>query len=140
MGINENCNSSNSDNTKKAVLPAITKKPKHLGLNTISESETNLEDEEEVTNQEGGNKVGAASGEQEYMVLFKRVEHLVFAAFILNGTLSMRSVVVSILILKLFPYESPISEKILRLYQRVTDECLPSDHFNRKYSLFLWEL
>ena len=67
-------------------------------------------------------------------VYIKRVEHLVFAAYILYGTLTQRSVAVATLLLKLFPEESPISEKILRMLQRINDECLPSEHFNRKYS------
>ena len=72
---------------------------------------------------------------REHATLFKRIEHLVFAAYTLNGTLSERSIAVSSLLLKLYPDDSPISEKILQLYQKICDVCLPSEHYNRKYSM-----
>lgn len=72
---------------------------------------------------------------REHAKLFKRVEHLVFAAYTLNGTLSERSIAISTLLLKLYPDDSPISEKILQLYHKACDVCLPSEHYNRKYSM-----
>ena len=70
-----------------------------------------------------------------YNIILRRVEHLVFAEYVLNGTLTHRSVAVSYLLLKTFPDESPISEVILRMYQRINDDCLPSEQFQRKYSV-----
>jgi hypothetical protein len=40
---------------------------------------------------------------------------------------------VSILLLRVFARESPVSEKMLRLYSRITEECLSSEHANGKF-------
>ena len=42
---------------------------------------------------------------------------------------------ISILLLRVFHAESPVSEKILRMYNKAVEDCLPSDHPNSKYSM-----
>jgi len=66
---------------------------------------------------------------------YRRIEQLVFAAYVLNGTLTHRSVAIAALIMKTYPEESPISEKVLRIYKRINEDCLPSEHFQRRYSV-----
>ena len=84
-----------------------------------------LEDEED------DNKNNSKS--RSKVALFRRLEHLVFAYYVLYGKLTQRAVAISYLLLKVFSEESPISEKTLRMFQRIHDECLPSEHFQRKY-------
>lgn len=51
----------------------------------------------------------------------------------------------SILLLRVFNDASPVSEKILRMYSKATEDYLPSDHPNSKYSMIytnnlIWNL
>jgi hypothetical protein len=74
---------------------------------------------------------GAASG----TVLARRAEHLVNAIYVLTGVISERGVMLSLLLLRVFHTESPVSEKILRMYSKAVEDFLPSDHPNSKYSM-----
>lgn len=42
---------------------------------------------------------------------------------------------IAILLLRVFHEDSPVSEKMLRMYNKIVEEYLPSDHPNAKYSL-----
>ena len=50
-----------------------------------------------------------------YVTLTKRIEVLVHAAFILTNVFSERVVVVAILLMRVFPQDAPVSEKILKV-------------------------
>jgi hypothetical protein len=67
--------------------------------------------------------------------LERRSAVLVYAAYILNGTLNDRITMTCIMLMYAFPNEPPISEKMLRLMKRIVGECLPSEHLNKNYSL-----
>ena len=94
------------------------------------EEERQREENDAADRDEAKEKEGGMS-----RVLRKRVEHLVFSSYVLNGTLTQRSVAVSYLLMKTYPDESPVSEKILRMFQRANEEFMPSGHFQRKYSI-----
>lgn len=55
--------------------------------------------------------------------------------FLKQGSLSERVISVALLLLKVYPRESPVCEKVLRIYQRFCDVALPSEQLHREYSL-----
>lgn len=67
--------------------------------------------------------------------LAKRVEILVHAAYILTNVFSERIVMVAILLMRVFPTDAPVSEKIVRIFTRITSECLPSEQLHKEYSI-----
>ena len=46
-----------------------------------------------------------------------------------------RSINVAIMLLRAFPRDPPTSEKMLRIYQRILTECMPSEQLHKDYSL-----
>ena len=83
----------------------------------------------------GPQTFGAASEPAGIRALARRVELLVFAGYILNDDMSNRSINVAIMLLRAFPQEPPTSEKMLRMYQRILTECMPSEQLHKDYSL-----
>jgi len=67
--------------------------------------------------------------------LASRVRFMVHALYALNDEFNSRVVMVAILLLWNFPNEPPTGEKILRIYQRIALECLPSEQLQHEYSL-----
>jgi hypothetical protein len=67
--------------------------------------------------------------------LRRRVEHLAQASVILTGNLTERSVSIAALLMHVFPLESPVSEKMLRAFSRITKELLPAEILSKQYSL-----
>jgi len=65
----------------------------------------------------------------------RRSELLVHAAYILTGVFSERTVAISILLLRALPNDSPVSEKILRIFRRIITECLPSEQLHKGFSI-----
>merc|ERR1711871_1664010 len=78
---------------------------------------------------------GAASEPAGIRTLARRVELLVYAGYILNDDINNRPINVAIMLLRAFPNEPPTSEKMLRIYQRILTECLPSEQLHKDYSL-----
>lgn len=66
--------------------------------------------------------------------LAKRSEILVHAAYILTNDFSERTVMVAILLMRVLPNDPPVSEKVLKIYLRISSECLPSEHLHKEYS------
>ena len=58
-----------------------------------------------------------------------------YANYVMTGSISPRCVSMSLLLMRIFPEDSPVSEKILRLYKRMNTEILPSEQLHRAYSL-----
>ncbi len=67
--------------------------------------------------------------------LSSRARFMVHAAYALNDEFDSRVVMISVLLLWVFPREPPTSEKMLRIYQRIVLECLPSLQLHHEYSL-----
>lgn len=94
---------------------------------------------------DGPRSFGGAVDEPFLRKLTRRAEMLVYAGYVLNDNMSSRSINLAILLMRTFPEEPPTSEKILRMYQRLLTECLPSEQLHRQYSLATvahraWEL
>lgn len=70
----------------------------------------------------------------EIQKLVARTEHLVFSSFVSTGSMSPRIVAIATLLMSVFTNESPVSEKILRIYRRILNEILPSEQLHRDYS------
>lgn len=66
--------------------------------------------------------------------LAKRSEILVHAAYILTNIFSERMVMISILLMRVFPNDAPVSEKVLKMLTRITTECMPSELLHKEYS------
>ena len=77
----------------------------------------------------------SSENDGELNKLSKRVELLLHAVYILNEDFSNRILNICILLLWAFPNEQPTSEKILRMYQRIILECMPSEQIHKDYSL-----
>jgi hypothetical protein len=82
----------------------------------------------------GNNKVSNTSS-NELTQLAARARILVHAVFALNDDFGSRSVLICVLLTWAFPTEPPTSEKMLRIYQRITYECLPSEQLHHEFSL-----
>lgn len=67
--------------------------------------------------------------------LARRTEHLVYGTYLLTNTVTQRSVNIALLLMRIFPEDSPVSEKILRIFRRITQEVLPSEQLHREYSV-----
>jgi len=67
--------------------------------------------------------------------LASRARFMVHAIYALNDEFNSRVVMLAILLLWHFPDEPPTGEKILRIYQRIALECLPSEQLQHEYSL-----
>ncbi len=67
--------------------------------------------------------------------LAKRAELLVHAAYVLNNEFSRRTVMIAIMLLHCLPKDAPTSDKILKIYQRILTECLPSELLHKDYSV-----
>ena len=75
------------------------------------------------------------SSQSEVSVLAARARHMVHAVYALNDEFSPRSVLVSVLLLYIFPQEPPTAEKLLRIYHRIAIECLPSEQLHHDFSI-----
>lgn len=82
-----------------------------------------------------GTTFGPASDVASIGALARRVGLLVHAGYILNDEINSRSINVAIMILRAFPSDPPTCEKILRMYQRILTECMPSEQLHKDYSL-----
>jgi len=67
--------------------------------------------------------------------LLRRAEVLLRAVYILTGEVTKRGAAVALMILITFPDASPVSEKILKLFKHVHEECLPSEQMHHSYSI-----
>lgn len=66
--------------------------------------------------------------------LARRAEILVHAAYVLTNVFSDRVVAVAVLLMRVFPLDAPVSEKVLKMFTRITGGCLPSELLHREYS------
>jgi hypothetical protein len=117
------------------------------GVRVVSPSESPRRHAAASTNGGTGKKAlfGGDADEASIRTLARRAELLVHAGYILNDDVNDRSVNIAIMLMRVFPAEPPTCEKILRVYQRILTECMPSEQLHKQYSLATvahkaWEL
>ena len=75
------------------------------------------------------------NGTPAYQTLLRRTEHMVYACYVVQGTVLPRSITTSLFLLKVFENEPPTSEMMLRLVFRLNQDLFPSEQLQKEYSL-----
>jgi hypothetical protein len=75
------------------------------------------------------------NGTAAYQVLVRRAEHLVYACYVIQGTVLPRHITTALALLKVFPNEPPVSEMMMRMAFRLNADLLPSEQLQKDYSL-----
>lgn len=67
--------------------------------------------------------------------LCRRAELLVESSYSINGVISDRIMHTSLLLMHVFPDETPSSELVIRLLTRIVQDCLPSEQLHKEYNI-----